>query len=150
MRQIAAIAPGRPFDHADARIDPATGERLLFDLDVTALDDAALEEHLPLTFSQDVGRERVEERVLDALGEGMASIEWHGCWPDDPDADSDGCPKYDGDQVVFHGDEAQHGGRWTEEHTVFVQVTEFGDLPRARRLAAHIGGEVLGEAQLGR
>ncbi|WP_245936632.1 hypothetical protein [Streptomyces cahuitamycinicus] len=35
----------------------------------------------------------------------------------------------------------------TEEHTVFVHVTKFGDLPRARKLAAHIGSEVLGEPQ---
>ncbi|MGI5365713.1 hypothetical protein [Streptomyces iakyrus] len=41
------------------------------------------------------------------------------------------------------------GGRWTEEHTVFVHVTEYGDLPGARRPAAHIGGEVLGEPQCG-
>ncbi|GAA2267744.1 hypothetical protein GCM10010415_36310 [Streptomyces atrovirens] len=148
VRQIAALAPGLPFDYADTRTDPATGDYVWFDLDVTALDDAELEEHLPLSFSEDVGRERVEDGILAALGEGMTSIEWHGCWPDDPDADSDGYPKYDGVQVLFHGDEAQYGD-WTEEHTVFVHVTKFGDLPRARKLAAHIGSEVLGEAQLG-
>nr|WTB28978.1 hypothetical protein OG781_05110 [Streptomyces sp. NBC_00830] len=41
------------------------------------------------------------------------------------------------------------GGRWTEHHTVFVHVDKWGDLPRAQKLAAHIGSEVLGEPQLG-
>ncbi|WP_243762367.1 hypothetical protein [Streptomyces sp. Tu 3180] len=116
---------------------------------MSALDDAALETHLPLSFSEDVERgEDVEERFLAALGEGTAAIEWSGRWPDDPETDSHGHWNYDGVQVVFHGDEAQYD-RWTEDHTVFVHVTKHGDLERARKLAAHIGGEVLGEAQLG-
>lgn len=49
---------------------------------------------------------------------------------------------------MFHGDQAQWGGR-TEHHTVFVHVSKFGDERRARKLAAAIGSEVLGEAQLG-
>ncbi len=148
VREIAAIAPGLPFDYAENRTDPATGDYLRFELDVTALDDAALAEHLPLTFSEQVERERVEARILTALGDGMASVEWHGRWPDDSDADVDWPSKYDGVQVLFHGDEAQWGD-WTEEHTVFVHVTKWGDLPLAQELAAHIGSEVLGEAQLG-
>ncbi|WP_327305199.1 hypothetical protein OG730_18050 [Streptomyces sp. NBC_01298] len=36
-----------------------------------------------------------------------------------------------------------------EHHTVFVHVGKWGDLPRAGKLAARIGGEVLGEEQLG-
>ncbi|MEW1682083.1 hypothetical protein [Streptomyces sp. NPDC093594] len=148
VRDIAALAPGLPFDYSENRTDPATGDYLRFDLDVTALEDAALAEHLPLTFSEDVQRERVEAGILAALGEGMASIEWHGRWPDDSDADVDWPSKYDGVQVMFHGEEAQLGD-WTEEHTVFVHVTKWGDLPLAQELAAHIGSEVLGEAQLG-
>ncbi|WP_203588240.1 hypothetical protein [Actinospica acidiphila] len=148
VRGIAAIAPGLPFDYSTSRTDPATGDYLAFDLDVTALDDAALAEHLPLTFSENVERECVEAGILAALGDGVASVEWHGRWPDDSDADVDWPSKYDGIQVVFHGDEAQLGD-WTEEHTVFVHVTKWGDLPLAQELAAHIGSEVLGEAQLG-
>lgn len=148
VRRMTSLVPGADLDYVDTRTDPATGESLCFDLDATTLDDAALEAHLPLSFVEDVERGDVEERFLAALGQGMASIEWHGCWPDDPDADSDGYPKYDGVQVMFHGDEAQYGD-WTEEHTVFVHVTKLGDLPRARKLAAHVGSEVLGEAQLG-
>jgi len=37
-----------------------------------------------------------------------------------------------------------------EEHTVFVHVTKWGDLPLVQEPAARIGSEVLGEAQLGR
>ncbi|MCO4700148.1 hypothetical protein LRR80_06253 [Streptomyces sp. RO-S4] len=148
VRQIAAMAPGLPFDHLGTRTDPATGAYVRFDLDVTAVDDAALAERLPLSFSEEVDRDRVENGILAALGEGMTSIEWHGRWPDDSDPDVDWPSKYDGIQVVFHGEEAQLGD-WTERHTVFVHVTKWGDLPLAQELAAHIGSEVLGEAQLG-
>jgi hypothetical protein len=47
-------------------------------------------------------------------------------------------------------DEAQYGDKRTEDHAVFVHVTESGDPERARRLAAHIGGEAPGEERLGR
>jgi hypothetical protein len=88
---------------------------------------------------------RVRSRRDDgALGRGAAAVERHGRWPDEPAAGHYGSPPYDGVQVAFHGDRAQRG-RWTEEHTVFVHVTKFGDLPRARKLAAYIGSEVLGE-----
>jgi hypothetical protein len=149
VREMTGLVPGADLNYEGARIDPATGERLWFDLDVTTLDDAGLRTHLPLSFSEDVERGDVEERFLAALGEGMASIRWDGRWPDDPETDSYGHGNYDGIQVVFHGDEAQYDDKWTEEHTVFVHVTKYGDLDRARKLAAHIGSEVLGEVQLG-
>ncbi|MFC5674389.1 hypothetical protein [Streptomyces incanus] len=145
---MAELVPGVPFDYEETRKDPTTGHFLLFDLDVTTLDDAELRTHLPLSFREDVERGDAEERFLDALGEGTAVIEWNGRWPDDPEADSYGHWNYDGVQVVFHGDDAQYG-TWAEEHTVFVHVTKYGDLARARKLAAHIGGDVLGEVQLG-
>ncbi|MCX5338659.1 hypothetical protein [Streptomyces atratus] len=50
--------------------------------------------------------------------------------------------------IVFHGDHAQWD-RWTEHHSVFAHVDKWGDLPRAQKLAAHIGSEVLGVPQLG-
>jgi hypothetical protein len=149
VRQMAGLVPGASFTYMRPRRDPATGSSLFFDLDVTMLDDAELRTHLPLAFSEDVERGDVEERFLAALGEGMASVRWDGCWPDDPETDSYGHWAYDGVQVVFHGDEAQYDDKWTEDHTVFVHVTKHGDLERARKLAAHIGSEVLGEAQLG-
>jgi hypothetical protein len=148
VRRMAAVLPGARFDHADVRTDPATGEHLSFDLDVTVTDDAGLEPHLPLAIMEDVPAGSVEDRFVEALGEGLAAIDWHGTWPDEPEADQYGSATYDGVQVVFHGERAQWGG-WTEHHTVFVHVTKWGDLPRARQLAAHIGSEVLGEEQLG-
>ncbi|MFD5476827.1 hypothetical protein [Streptomyces hawaiiensis] len=57
-------------------------------------------------------------------------------------------PPYDGVHILFPGDRAQQG-RWAEEHTLFAHVTRFGDQPRARKLAVHIGSEVLGAPQLG-
>ncbi|MCF3132279.1 hypothetical protein [Streptomyces olivochromogenes] len=148
LRRMAEVLPGADFDFLDVRTDPATGEYLRYDLDVSAVDDRALEAHLPLSVMQEVPGGGVEERFVAALGQSLASLEWHGVWPDDPEADSFGWAKYDGVQVVFHGDHAQWAG-WAEHHTVFVHVTKFGDLPRAQKLAALIGGEVLGEPQLG-
>jgi hypothetical protein len=148
-REMAGLVPGASFNYEETRRDPVTGGFLTFDLDVTTLDDAELRAHLPLSFSDYVVREGNEEPFLAALGEGMASIRWDGCWPDDPETDSYGHGGYDGIQVVFHGDEAQYDDKWTEDHTVFVHVTKHGDLERAQKLAAHIGSEVLGEDQLG-
>lgn len=149
VREMAGLVPEADFSYEEERIDPATGERLWFDLDVTTLDDAELRTHLPLSFREDVERGDVEERFLAALGDGMAAIDWHGRWPDDPEIDSHGHWNCDGVQIVFHGDEAQYGDEWTEDHTVFVHVTKDGDPERAQKLAAHIGSEVLGEEQIG-
>ncbi|WP_405979626.1 hypothetical protein [Streptomyces sp. NBC_00158] len=147
VRKIAEVLPGANFDYSEMRTGPA-GEDLWFDLDVTTADDAALEPHLPLDVMVDVPRGSVEERFVAALGRGLAAIDWHGSWPDEPEAGRYGSPKYDGVQVVFHGDDAGWD-RWTEHHTVFVHTGKFGDLPRARKLAGCIGSEVLGEPQTG-
>lgn len=147
VQQMAAVLPEANFDYAHTRTGPA-GEDVWFALDVTTADNASLEPHLPLNVMEDVPRGSVEERFVAALGQGVAAIDWHGVWPDEPEADQYGVAQYDGVQVVFHGDKAQLG-RWTEHHTVFVHVTNWGDLPRAQKLAAHIGSEVLGEKQLG-
>ncbi|MFE2291845.1 hypothetical protein [Streptomyces sp. NPDC059452] len=147
VRRMAGLLPRAVFEYGEERTGPA-GEELWFDLDVAATDDTALRPHLPLDLTADAPAGSVEERFTAALGRGMASVDWHGLWPDDPAAELSGVGKYDGVQIVFHGDEAQWG-QWTEEHTVFVHVDKWGDLPRARKLAAHIGSEVLGEAQPG-
>jgi hypothetical protein len=147
VRQMAVVLPEVKFSYAEARIGPA-GEDLWFDLDVASVDDAALEPHLPLDVMVEAPRGSVEERFVAALGQGVAGIDWHGVWPDEPEAGHYGSVTYDGVQVVFHGDCAQWGPR-AEHHTVFVHVTKFGDLARAQKLAAHIGSEVLGDSQLG-
>lgn len=148
VRQMAAILPEANFECADWRPGPA-GENAWFDPDdVKTADDAALVPHLPLAVMVDVPMGNVEEGFVRVLGQGMAAIDWHGLWPDEPEADHYGSPQYDGVQVVFHGDHAQWG-RWTEHHTVFVHVDKFGDPQRAQKLAAHIGSEVLGDSQLG-
>ncbi|MEU4091835.1 hypothetical protein [Streptomyces sp. NPDC026673] len=146
VRRMAAALPEAILEYDGLHRGPAGATS--FDLDVTTADDTALEPHLPLGVTLDVPRGSVEERFVAALGQGTAAIDWHGKWPDDPGAGLYGWAKYDGVQVVFHGEHAQLG-RWTEHHTVFVHVDKFGDLPRARELAAHIGGAVLDEPQLG-
>ncbi|MGW6565633.1 hypothetical protein [Streptomyces sp. NPDC054975] len=147
LRAMASILPKANFDYEERRTGPA-GEFVYFDLDVTATDDATLEQHLPLDLMEDAPTGSVEDRFVRALGQGMAAIAWHGMWPNEPESDLHGSAKYDGVQVVFHGEDAQWGD-WTEHHTVFVHVGKFGDLPRARKLAAAIGSEVLGEQQIG-
>ncbi|CAL9630950.1 hypothetical protein SUDANB120_06097 [Streptomyces sp. enrichment culture] len=147
VRKIAEVLPEAGFEYPELRTGPA-GEHLWFDLDVTTADDAALGPHLPLDVMVHVPKESVEERFVAALGRGMAAIDWHGSWPDEPQAGHHGSPKYDGVQVVFHGDDAQWG-RWAEHHTVFVHTGKFGDLLRARKLAGYIGSDVLGEPQTG-
>lgn len=147
VRRMAEVLPEARLEYTEMRTGPA-GEDVWFDLDLTAADDAGLEPHLPLDLMVDVPGQSVEDRFVAALGEGMAAIDWHGSWPDEPEAGRHASPKYDGVQVVFHGDDAQWDN-WTEHHTVFVHVGKNGDLPRARKLAAYVGGEVLGEPQTG-
>ncbi|MFD7416381.1 hypothetical protein [Kitasatospora purpeofusca] len=147
VRRMAEVLPGARLDHLDVRTGPE-GEYLRFDLDPRTAEDAALEPHLPLNVMVDVPTGSAEERFAAAVGRGTAAVHWCGRWPADPETGSVGSPQYDGVQIVFHGDRSQWGG-WAEHHTVFVHVSKFGDEPRARKLAAAIGSEVLGEAQLG-
>ncbi|MFE6750431.1 hypothetical protein ACFVGM_31585 [Kitasatospora purpeofusca] len=149
VRRMAEVLPGARFHYMDARTGPA-GEYLRFELDPRTADDVAPAPHLPLDVQVDAPVGSVAERFAAAVGRGrgMAAVDWRGRWPDDPETGSVGSPKYDGVQIVFYGDSAQWGG-WAAHHTVFVHVGKFGDEPRARKLAAAIGAEILGEAQLG-
>ncbi len=144
---MAAVLPEADFDYAGLRAGP-TGEHLRFDLDVTAADDTTLERHLPLHVVADVTPGSVEELFVRTLGQGVATVEWAGLWPDDPESGLCRIAKYDGVQVVLHGDHYDWG-EWAEHHTVYVHVGEAADLPRVRKLAAYIGSEVLGEPQTG-
>lgn len=148
VRRMARALPQGPYDYLNARKDPTTGEYLSFDADVTTADDATLEAALPLDLSEEFPRGELEDLFVAALGTGTASIDWHGRWPEDDEADCHGTPRYDGVQVVFHGNHAQWD-TWTEHHTVFVHTDKWGDLPRARKLAAYIGSEVVGEQEVG-
>ncbi|MFI8372108.1 hypothetical protein [Streptomyces sp. NPDC085466] len=148
VRRMVAVLPEATFDYLDMRTGP-NGEDVWFDLDVTTATAAALEAHLPLDVLTDVPTGTVEERFVAALGQGIAEVCWPGLWPERPEVDQYASAKYDGVQIVFHGARAQLGP-WTEHHTVFVHGSgNRGALTRAQELAARIGGEVLGEPQLG-
>ncbi|MFJ3876874.1 hypothetical protein ACIPW5_05400 [Streptomyces sp. NPDC090077] len=147
VRRMAAVLPGARYEYTGMRTGPA-GEDLWFDLDVTTADDRALEPHLPLDMVGMHVPVGIEDRFTAALGRGMAAIDWHGAWPDDPEVGQYASPKYDGVQIVFHGDDPQLDSP-AHDHTVFVHVGKFGCPSRARDLAAHIGGDVLGEPLLG-
>ncbi|MFK0016932.1 hypothetical protein [Streptomyces sp. NPDC091027] len=143
VRRMAAVLPGATFEYTGRRTGPA-GEDLWFDLDVTTADDRALEPHLPLEILGMNAPVGVEDRFVAALGRGMAAIDWYGSWPDRPEAGQYAAPKYDGVQVVFHGDNPDFASS-THDHTVFVHVSKWGCLSRAQDLASRIGGEVVGE-----
>ncbi|MFF3786935.1 hypothetical protein [Streptomyces sp. NPDC001933] len=147
-RRMAAALPGAGFDYADARVDPATGEFLDFGLDIGTAEHSVLEAELPLSVLHYVAPGTVERRFVEAVGRGIASIGLPGRWPDDPETDSYGVSKYDGVEVLFNCDDLNWSQR-TDHHTVFAHVDKWGDLPRARGLAAFLGSTVLGEAQLG-
>ncbi|WP_320778785.1 hypothetical protein [Streptomyces sp. CRN 30] len=147
-RQMAAALPGAEFRYAEVRTDPVTRDFLDFSLDIATAEYAALEPELPLSVLHHVSPGTVEDRFVRAVGQGFASIGLPGRWPEDDEADAHGHYKYDGVEVVFNCDDVN----WLEpshRHTVFVHVDKWGDLPRVEKLAAYLGGTVLGEAQLG-
>ncbi|WP_369144591.1 hypothetical protein [Streptomyces sp. R44] len=147
-RRIARLLPGAAVDRVEAVRDPVTGEYLFCELDLGTAGDDEIRAELPLCLSAKVPFAAVGPEIVRAVGDGTTDISWRGRWPDDPDAECSGSDKYDGVQLVLHGDTAQIDD-WTPHHTVFVHVDKWGDLPRARKLAAHIGGEVIGDVQIG-
>ncbi|MER8232732.1 hypothetical protein [Streptomyces sp. NPDC094049] len=93
--------------------------------------------------------DELEDLFVRTLGGGPASIYWDGSWPDVPELDLQAYAKYEAVQVVFNSLDL-HGELPADEHTVFVHLSKFGDLPRAEWLARQVGGEVLGESVPGR
>ncbi|MEU4066220.1 hypothetical protein AB0F25_28085 [Streptomyces wedmorensis] len=93
--------------------------------------------------------EELEDLFVQALGGGPASIDWDGSWPDVPELDLKAHAKYEAVQVVFNSLDPD-GELPADEHTVFVHLSKFGDLPRAEWLARQVGAEVLGEPVPGR
>ncbi|MEU5150929.1 hypothetical protein AB0G42_27605 [Streptomyces yangpuensis] len=150
VRRMAALLPDAIFDHAEIRTDPVTGEPVHFDLDVRTATDAELAGEVPLWFSQEELPDGVrDEDFVRAMGAGPASVRWEGCWPDEPELGSFPSPAYDGVQLVLNSEACE----WCEQvagiHRVYVHVTKHGDRGRAERLAAAIGGAVLGEPEQG-
>jgi len=147
VRRMAELLPGAEFD----QWVPGAGgwayvEREFLDV----LSDEELAAELPMSVMADVpAHGTVVETFVAALGAGQqAWVEWHGRWPDEPEHGSSGFAQYDGVQVVFHGDEARPGDR-TAHHTVFVHLGKWAEPGRAARLAAAVGGEVVGGEQIG-
>ncbi|MFJ8110671.1 hypothetical protein [Streptomyces sp. NPDC096132] len=147
-RRMAAVLPDADFDHERPRMDPVTHDYSEFSLAITAAEDSALEPELPLSVLHYVQRGTVEDQFVRAVGKGMASIGWHGRWPDDAETESYGAAKYDGVEVRFNGDDV-NWSQPADHHTVFVHVDNWGDLPRAEKLAAHLSSTLLGDAQNG-
>ncbi|MFJ3724256.1 hypothetical protein ACIPYQ_17000 [Streptomyces sp. NPDC090045] len=150
VRRMAALLPDAGYDYTEMRTHPETGEFLYYEGDVRTATDAELEAAVPLDFvSTELPAAVAEEEFVRAVGAGPASIGWEGCWPDEPELGSYGSPKYDGVQLVLNSDECEWSRKVSGVHTVYVHVTKFGDLGRAERLAAAIGGSVLGEPESG-
>ncbi|MFJ5059494.1 hypothetical protein ACIP96_08705 [Streptomyces nigra] len=147
-RRMATVLPEADFHYASSRTDPVTGDFLDFGLDILTAHHRLLEPELPLSVLHYVPPGTVEDRFVRAVGQGTASIGLSGRWPDDADTDSYGHATYDGVEVLFNCDDVN----WlqpADRHTVFVHVDKWGDLPRAEKLAAHLGSTVLGDAQHG-
>ncbi len=147
-RRMAAVLPDAEFHHSRARWNPVTHDFVEFALTISTAPDSALEPELPLSVLHYVPAGTAEERFVHAVGTGTAAIGRPGSWPADAETDSFGFAKYDGVEVLFNCDDVN----WlnpADHHTVFVHVDKLGDLPRAEKLAAHLGSTVLGDAQHG-
>ncbi|MEV0095244.1 hypothetical protein [Streptomyces sp. NPDC050738] len=148
-QRMAATLPGAEFGYPEVRrVDPVTGDSLVFGLDIGSAEHSVLEAALPLSVLHYAASGTVENRFVESVGRGIAAIGLAGRWPDDPKTDSYGIAKYDGVEVLFNCDDV-NGSQRTDRHTVFVHVDKGGDLPRARALAAQLGSTVLGDAELG-
>ncbi len=105
-------------------------------------DDRELAAELPLTVDADVAPGPVEQVFLRALGRGAATMRWRGEWPREiPSASQDATNQ----RVELDVNEEHPDGR----HTVYVHF-RYADEVGAARLAASIGGSVLGPVQVGR
>lgn len=147
-RRMAAVLPEAEFTYPSARMDPVTRHFLDFALDISTADDSVLAPELPLSVLHYVPPGTVEDRFVAAVGRGIAPIGLRGRWPDDAETDAYGIAKYDGVETVFNCDDV-NWLRPADHHTVFVHVDNWGDPPRAEKLAAYLGGTVLGETQHG-
>ncbi|GAA2644387.1 MULTISPECIES: hypothetical protein [Streptomyces] len=107
-------------------------------------DDRELAAELPLTVDTYAAPGPVEPAFLRALGAGSATMLWYGVWPSAPGIPS--AVRDSANQRVELGINEEHpDGR----HTLYVHFT-YADETGAARLAAAIGGSVLGPAQVGR
>ncbi|WP_030769505.1 hypothetical protein [Streptomyces sp. NRRL F-2664] len=150
VRRMAGLLPDALYDYAENRTDPATGATLYFGMDVRTAPDTELAGEMPLWFCQEELPEGVgEEDFVRAVGAGPASVRWEGCWPDEPEWGSYPSPACDGVQLVLNSEVCEWPGETAGVHTVYVHVTTFGDLGRAERLAAAVGGAVLGGPEQG-
>ncbi|MEU6626486.1 hypothetical protein ABZ926_37760 [Streptomyces litmocidini] len=144
-RRIARLLPGAAVDPVEIAYDPA-GEYP--DLDLGTAGDDEIRAALPLCLSAELPAASVGPGFVRSLGDGPAGVDRHGRWPDDPETGDRGFGKYDGVQLVLHGDGPRLGA-WTPHHTVFLHLDKWARLPRARKLAARAGCEVLGDARIG-
>ncbi|MFI5763973.1 hypothetical protein ACIA8F_23915 [Streptomyces sp. NPDC051563] len=93
--------------------------------------------------------DELEDLFVQALGCGPASIYWAGSWPDGPEHDLLANVKHEAVEVAFNSLDID----WelpADEHTVFVHLSNLGNLPRAQWLAQQAGAEVLGDSVAGR
>lgn len=105
---------------------------------------------LPFHVNVDVpADDELEDLFVLALGDGPASIYRDGSWPDVPELDLLAHAKYEAVQVVLNSHDIDRGLP-ADGHTVFVHLSNSGDLPRAEWLARQVGAEVLGEPVSGR
>ncbi|WP_217576193.1 hypothetical protein [Streptomyces sp. GbtcB7] len=141
------VLPNAPYEAEGVSFDPERWSHE-YRADTLRTTSGALEALLPILVDADVPADGVEQSLVRALGTGPATIDWHGVWPDAPELGHLANSKYEGVQAVFNTDDVDWE-RPAGDHTVFVHMTKFGNLPRAQWLAAQVGASVLGGPMVG-
>ncbi len=144
---MVRVLPDELYEAEGVLLDP---ERLShrFRADTLPTASGELEALLPIFVDVEVPADGMERPFVHALGTGPATIEWPGVWPDVPELGLRANLQYEGVQAVFNSDDAEWE-RPAGDHTVFVHMTKFGDLPRAQWLADRVGARVLGDPVVG-
>ncbi|MER5741377.1 hypothetical protein ABT117_37760 [Streptomyces sp. NPDC002262] len=124
VRRMAAALPNARFVHRPYPGAPPSCGAGGCEPDVPAMDDRALEAHLPLEMSARFPRGTAEDRVIEALGDdgNAVFLVWPGRWPDRPEHGLRGFV-HDAVQVAFRGDHSDPA--WPSgRHAVHVHVSE--------------------------
>ncbi|MFI0961173.1 hypothetical protein ACH4S8_07150 [Streptomyces sp. NPDC021080] len=148
VRRMTKVLPDAYYYDADGDpFDPGRPSQE-YRADTLPRADEELKALFPIFVDVDMPVNTVERSFVSALGTGPATIDWEGVWPDGPGPDLRANTKCEGVQAVFHTDDADWE-RPAADHTVFVHMTKFGNLPRAQWLAAQVGARVLGDPVTG-
>ncbi|MFG2368275.1 hypothetical protein ACGFY3_42790 [Streptomyces mirabilis] len=145
--RMVDVLPNAPYEAEGVPVDPERWGHE-YRADTLPTTNGELEALLPILVDADVPADGVEQSFVRAPGTGPATIDWRGVWPDAPELGLLADSKYEGVQAVFNTNDVDRE-RPAGDHTVFVHMTKFGNLPRAQWLAGQVGASVLGSPMVG-